>query len=403
MTLLFLTIIFAIIISFLMLKKPLFVALSSGILATIFLFQLGVYQIFQATTNFITNLDSINILLSMYLITYLQRMLESKKQIKLAEMDLSHLFNNKRVTIIGSSLVIGLLPSAAAMLLCADIVSHQTKSYLNKEEQAFLTSWFRHIPESSLPTYSSVLLMVNLSGIPISTFMLYMIIPMLTLFSIGYFRYLRKIPIQASQYVTTKEAKWKHAINFFKHLWSLLFIIVLIVVFKVAIVPAILLAIILSALVYRFSRKELLNFVSQAFELKLLINMAFVLYFKEFLTISGGLAELPKTLSLLPLPTYLLFVVLFFLGGIISGISGIIALGTPLAFAAIPNGGVSLLVLLMCAGHAASQLSPVHVCLTVVSEYYEIGLGRLIYKTLPASLAFLLLMIGYYHVLQLIN
>ena len=37
----------------------------------------------------------------------------------------------------------------------------------------------------------------------------------------------------------------------------------------------------------------------------------------------------------LPIPSYLVFVILFFVGGIISGSSGIIALGTPIAFATI--------------------------------------------------------------------
>ncbi|MFC3927151.1 DUF401 family protein [Streptococcus caprae] len=115
-----------------------------GIVATIVLYQLSLGQVWEAIHNFLTNHDSLAILLSMYLITFLQKMLESRDQIKLAEGDLSRLFQNRRVTISGASLVIGLLPSAAAMVLCADIVKNQTDEYLEKEEQAFVTSWFRH-------------------------------------------------------------------------------------------------------------------------------------------------------------------------------------------------------------------------------------------------------------------
>lgn len=92
--------------------------------------------------------------------------------------------------------------------------------------------------------------------------------------------------------------------------------------------------------------------------------------------------------------------VLFFVGGIISGSSGVIALGTPLAFAAIPDGGVSLMVLLMCMVHSASLVSPTHVCLVVAADYFKVPLGQLIRKTVPASLSFATLMMGYYLILS---
>ena len=57
------------------------------------------------------------------------------------------------------------------------------------------------------------------------------------------------------------------------------------------------------------------------------------------------------------------------------------------------------MVLLMCMCHAASQISPIHVCLTIASEYYEISLGELIRKTVPAALTSAALMLGYYLVL----
>ena len=98
---------------------------------------------------------------------------------------------------------------------------------------------------------------------------------------------------------------------------------------------------------------------------------------------------------------YLVFVLLFFLGGMISGASGIIALGTPLAFAAM-DGGMPLMVLLMCISHAASQVSPVHVCLVVAADYYHVSMGALIRKTLPVALLFCLMMIGYYNILLLL-
>ena len=123
---------------------------------------------------------------------------------------------------------------------------------------------------------------------------------------------------------------------------------------------------------------------------------------KEFFAFTGALQTLPEVLAGLPIPSYLIFAGMCFLGGIISGAQGTIALSVPLAFAAIPDGGIPLVVRLMGMAHAASQISPTHVCLVVAAEYYHVSLGELIRKTLPRALLFCVLMVGYYHLLQLL-
>ncbi len=172
----------------------------------------------------------------------------------------------------------------------------------------------------------------------------------------------------------------------------------MIVLFKLSVVPAVAAVIAVSAFVYRFRFKELLPMLGSAFEMKLLLNTFLVLVLKEFVSYSGMLTRLPGLLAVLPVPAYLVFAALFFIGGIISGTSGIIAMGTPLAFAAI-DGGMPFMVLLMCICHAASQISPTHICLVVASEYFHISLGELIQKTMPVSLTFCFLMIIYYNLL----
>ena len=122
---------------------------------------------------------------------------------------------------------------------------------------------------------------------------------------------------------------------------------------------------------------------------------------KEFISYTGVLTLLPAVPSTLPIPEWLVFAIMFFVGGAISGSNGIIALGTPLAFSVL-DGGIPLMVLLMCMCHAASLISPVHVCLVVASDYFKITMGQLIRKTIPASLVFALLMIGYYLLLTAI-
>lgn len=396
----FLGVVFLVIVALLALRRPLYQAILGGLVFTVILYRIPALAILRQTANVFTNWGSLSVLVSLYLISFLQRMMESRSLIKHAQQDMNGLFHNRRVNAGGMPLFIGLLPSAAAMLLCGDIVKDATDGHLEAREQAFLTTWFRHIPESILPTYSGVLLMTNLSGLPLPKFILGMILPAVVLGLLAYIPYLRKIPKDPGTPRSANRAK--DALNLGRHLWPVILILVLILVFKISVVPAVLAAIAVCALVYRFSPGELGKVMVSAFEFKLLLNTFLVLVLKEFIAYTGVLELLPQTLSRLPVPNYIVFAALFFLGGIVSGSNGIIALGTPLAFAAMPDGGVPLMVLLMCMSHAASQISPTHVCLVVASEYYDIRLGALIRRSIPFALVFVALMIGYYNLLVLI-
>ena len=107
------------------------------------------------------------------------------------------------------------------------------------EGQAFVTTWFRHIPESTLPTYAGILLMANFSGVSLGNFMLGMIVPMLTLGALGYFPYLRRLPKDPG---TPKSgSRYRDLLHLLKHLWMLFLILMLILCFKLSVTAACLL------------------------------------------------------------------------------------------------------------------------------------------------------------------
>lgn len=399
MKLLLLALVFLVIIVLLAFRRPLYQAIFGGLLMTVLLFRMGPMDVVNQVAKVLTSWTSMSVLVSLYCITFLQRMLESRKQIKLAQQDLNGLFHNRRVNAAVAPMFIGLLPSAAAMILCGDIVKDASDGYLEKKEQAYVTSWFRHMPESFLPTYSGVLLMLTLSGVPLPQFMLGMLVPMVVLGLLGYWPYLHRLPRDPG---TPKSMNRKQdAVNLVKHLWSIPFALLLILGCGIQVVPAVVITIVIAVFVYRFQPGELGAIAVSAFEKKQLLNSFLVLVLKEFVSFTGILGTLPDLLEALPIPAFLVFALLFFVGTLVSGTSGIIALGTPIAFAAL-DGGMPLMVLLMCMTHAASQISPIHVCLTIAADYYQISLGELIKKTMRSSLIFAVLMIGYYLILRMI-
>ena len=159
MQLAYLGIVFLVIILLLAKRRPLYQAIFGGLVVTVVLFRIPPMEILNNTKKVFTTWSSLSVLISLYLITFLQRMLGARDQIKLAQKDLNGLFHNRRVNAAAAPVFIGLVPCAAAMILCGDIVKEASDGYLEKKEQAFVTSWFRHLPESILPTYSGVILM----------------------------------------------------------------------------------------------------------------------------------------------------------------------------------------------------------------------------------------------------
>lgn len=388
---------FAVIVIFLWKKRPLYQAMLASILAVCVLYFIHPLESLLITYKVITDWSALSLLLIIYLITFLQRLLEKRSQIELAQKDLNGIFNNRRINASIGPLFIGLLPSAAAMILCGDIVKKATDGYLDKKEQAFVTSWFRHIPKSTLPTYSGVLLMLTLANVKIAGFMLAMIPPVIVMFLLGYFLYLRKLPTDTGTPVS--QNKWLDVFNLFKHLWSLLLILLLIIIFKLSVVLAVSIVILLALFVYKMQLKELQPMFKSAFEARMIGNTFLVLLFKEFISFTGVINYLPEFFGQFPVPLYIVFSLLFFFGGVVSGTNGIIALGTTMAITAMPNSGIPLMVLLMSMCHAASQISPTHVCLAVVTEYFDVTLGEVVRKTLPAITIFILFMLVYYNIL----
>lgn len=137
-----LILLFVVIIFALWIKRPLWQAVTAGLIVLAAAYQISPFKWPKLIANVFIDWNSFSVLLSLYLITYLQRMLEARSQIELAQQDLNGLFHNRRINAAGAPLFIGLLPSAAAMILCGEIVKDTTDEYLKPVEQAVVTSWF---------------------------------------------------------------------------------------------------------------------------------------------------------------------------------------------------------------------------------------------------------------------
>ncbi len=382
------------------LNQSISIALVIGSLATILLYEMEVLDILNSLKEGIFGSNTIQLVLAFYTITFLQRMLEKRNHLILAEESLTNLFNSRRINAMLAPFVIGLLPSPGAVLIAAPIVRNAAGEALDTDEKTFVTSFFRHIPEAFLPTFPPVLLAINLSGIEITPFLLAMLPLMLVLFYLGYIFYVRKIPKTESKLKNVN--RLVEVKDLVKSLWSIFLTIAIILLFGVPVYISAILVILLSIFINQFRFSEIKPMFKTAFETKLMVTTVVIMIFKELLVHAGVIEELPNYFSQLPISPYIIYGLIFFFGTILIGSQGMVAVALPLAFATLPNAGLPLLVFLMGTAYIAMQVSPTHICLPIVVEEFNTTFSALVQKTIPILLSFLAILCAYSYLLNLI-
>lgn len=389
--------VFIIIIVVLLILKNLSISILVGTVSAAFLFRLGFIQTLSLVAKSLISELTIITILAFYTITFLQRMMEKRGKLDLAQKALNGVFNNSRVNSSLAPAFIGMLPSAAAVTICGAIVDRTAGNRLTTEEKAFVASYFRHIPEAFLPTYSSIIIGVQLTGQSMSSFVILTLPLIFILAALGYLFYLRKVPKETGQPSSTN--KKRDIVDVFQSFWTILLTIAIIMIFDLRVYIAVGIAIVTNILIEKFKWEELKPMIFSAFESQLILTTICVMIFKDIVLETGVINSLPTTLAALPIPSFLTFFIIFFCGTIISGQQSINVVGLPLAFATIPNAGTPLLVFLMSTGYAAMQMSPTHICLTVITNYFGIDMTALIKKTIPVITTFCVILIVYYLIL----
>lgn len=398
-----LCLVFAVIIAILWAKKPLFAAITGGTVAAVFFYQIPFRETASLTVTALTSWSTLSVVLSFYVVTFLQRMLETRRRLRGARESLDGIFNNRRINASLTPAIIGLLPSAGAMNICGAMVDSACGDYLSPEDKAFVTSYYRHIPESFLPTFSAILIGLTLSGCGAGSFVLAMLPMVAVLFLLGHLFYLRKLPKEVDdQGKLPSKGKRAELKKFTQSLWTLMMVVGLIIIFNLPVYIVTPIVIVMNFFIDRFTVREILPMVRTAFEPSIIFNTFLIMVFKDIITYTGIIHQLPEVFSRLPVSPFLIFVLIFFAGTIISGSNAIIALCMPMAIAAVPGAGLPLVIAVMCSAYAAMQVSPTHICLFVAVEHFHVPIGSLIRRTIPVISCFLLIMLGYCWVLGVV-
>ena len=376
-------------------KQPIYLAVSVGAAVTWLLYGISFADGLATMIRAWFSWSTLQLIAVMYLITFLQKLMGDRGAIERAQKGLSSLFNNRWVNCAAAPIFIGMLPTPNAAFIAGDIVKSSAEGAMSKEEMAVTTTYFRHVSESFLPTYAAIILAISLAEITAGEFVLGMLPIACCIIASGCFWFLRgKLPMATGE--APSDNKLRDAGEILIGLWPILAVILMAVGLKMQIFLAAAIILVLYAVAGRFSFRELKPVFAASLQPKLYLNTFAVMTLKEFLTLSGAIHALPDFFARLPIPSFLVFTLIFFFGSIVSGSQTIVGMCLPVAIATVPGAKLPLVCLLMGTAYAAMQMSPTHICLTLTADYFEIPLGTLIRKTLPAVVTTELFAIAYY-------
>jgi integral membrane protein (TIGR00529 family) len=378
--------------------KLLYVAVSCASIATALLFKLGSVNSLIISGKAIISPICIATVSAFYFITFLQRMLEKRQKIIRAEEALNSIFNNRRINASLGPMIVGLLPSAAVVTIAGAMVDSAAQDSLDAEEKTFVASYYRHVAESFLPTFPGILIAAELARVSLSSFLVGMLPVVALIIALGFVFYLRKIPRETG--TPPGSNRLKDAAVFFQSLWQIFIVVLVVIVFRFPVYLTVLLIVIPNIFIDHFKLAELKEMVFSAFESKLIFNTIAIMVFKDLVIASGVITILPDIFGKLPFPSFLIYMLIVFFGSLISGQQAINAVIFPMAFVAGNGEGVPLFILLMTCGYGAMQLSPTHLCLAVIVNYFKTSVGSLIKKTLPVVLILLVFVSLYYLALR---
>ena len=289
---------------------------------------------------------------------------------------LNRLFKSTRVTLATMPAFLGFLPSLGGARFSAPIVeAASAKMNLKPETKAAINFWFRHIFEVSSPTIPGMILACAIAGIHVSDLVLHLLWYSVAAFVIGWLVLLA--PLKKYDHISEEESTLETKLqNLFDVVLAIAPVVVnllLMIAFDISAAVSMGIVTMLMIPVLRLCgrRANLREILVGALDYKLLGNVCLILYFIGLLTTTGALDQIVDIMTHSSVPTPVVFAVLSFIIGMLTGMSqGYISMVMPIA-ASISFGSIDYAGLAMVFGCAGQMITPVHLCFTISVDYFK--------------------------------
>jgi integral membrane protein (TIGR00529 family) len=382
-------------------------SLFAGSLALAFWMGLGVYPLSEVVLASATSLQTIGILLIVWLIMVMSRIMKEAGQMERLVSSFSRLSGDPRTVGSVMTALIGLLPMPGGALFSAPMVDASLMSLpVNKEQKTIINYWFRHIWEYWWPIFPGVILAVAL--LKVETWIYISTMAPVTAISIfsGIIFILR--PIRPTQQEEATQVSWKDFRSFLREILPIL-IIIIIILFQAAltkslallglsftmpgalsILPGLLAALVWVAASNHLPAVRIRASLMDHGSVSILLLIVAIMIFQGVLKESQAALQIRSELFAYRIPVSLVMMILPFLAGFITGIAvGFVGTSFPLIIPMFAEnnllGYLSSAALAFTFGFMGMMLSPVHLCFLVTKDYYGASLIKSYrYLLLPA-------------------
>lgn len=364
--------VFILIMGLLMKRAPLGPVMLGGsvLLAALYHTSPGAFMgmVWRATGN-PTTVELVAILTSIML---LEHLLGKEGYLKKMLEGLQGLFRDRRVVMALIPAFIGLMPSAGGAIFSAPLVGQAAASGgIAAEEKSFVNYYYRHIWEYFLPLYPGVLLASRLSGLPLPHLIAALAPYGLLVILLG-LPILRQIPSMAVEVPDSGE-RWSRLKELFISISPILLVVGLVLVAKIEVGLAVGAVLIALLICHRYTPRKVWQLCRQAVSVKTLLLVWGIMIFKQVLEDTRAVEGLPPLLAKLPVPEFLIFGLLSFLAGMLTGLmTAFVGISFPLIAGSLGDQlSLPLVVFVFIAGFTGTMLSPLHLCLVLTVDFFK--------------------------------
>jgi len=316
-----------------------------------------------------------DLFLCLYFVMCLEVELRKSDSLKGLVTTLRNIFSSNKVTLAVMPAFLGLLPSMGGARFSCPIVAEASKGIaVNSEQKSAINLWFRHITEFCNPLNPGMIVGCSIAGISIGALIKTIGWLAILCFILGWIFLIAPLkitdPALATNPTKNHEIDWKSLILGFG---PIIVVFVLVVNFHVSAPVALGIGVVGFLPIYYALKRPvpILQVFTENFDIKLFINIFLILYFIQILTNTGTLKEIVDGVNAANLSGPVLFAVLAFIFGLITGMTqGILAIVIPLV-AVMDPGNVVPVGIVMAFGMAGQMITPTHLCIVLTVDYFK--------------------------------
>ncbi|HOA15774.1 MAG TPA: DUF401 family protein [Bacillota bacterium] len=381
----------AVVLALIRLKVPNGIAMAAGGIVVILASGMGLGGILRTVGTTLGSAQTQSVLATMLLVIVLEQLMTNFGLTDRLVASLGRLIPDKRVHMVLLPAFMGLLPSAGGALLSCPMVDRASDgSEASPEKKAFANFWFRHIMEFIAPVYTAIIILAQITKLPMASLLRAMLPMALVATAVGIpvaFRGTRKPAPRPSD----GDGKKRDALRgLVLSVLPLAAVLIMVITFGLSPIVALIPVILALIAIYRPKPPDYRKMAANVFNPAMIGMIIGLMFYKDALTGSGGIEALGSTFSGFGLSMPLLALLLPFAVGFLTGMSSVtMALVMPILISMYGIEAITpqLAALSYTGCNMGMNLTPTHLCLVLTVDYFKVDLIKVIGLLLLPAMA----------------